>query len=125
MRKDQLKNLPYLKLNRQILRKNQTQAEEILWQHLRKEQLDGRKFRRQHSIENYIVDFYCASERLIIEVDGSHHYERETLENDKERDSRLLQLNYRTLRFSNQAILDNPTEVLKQISESFLKSEAA
>lgn len=61
MAKYEIHNLPHLKTNRQELRKNQTSAEEILWQLLRKEQLQSRKFRRQHSIENYIVDFYCAS----------------------------------------------------------------
>src|SRR5690606_33047704 len=66
MLKYEIHNLPHLKINRQELRKNQTSAEEMLWQLLRKEQLLGRKFRRQHSIENYIVDFYCASEMLII-----------------------------------------------------------
>ncbi len=125
MCKDQLKNLPHLKLNRQELRKNQTPAEEKLWQYLRKEQLAGRKFRRQHSIENYIVDFYCASERLIIELDGSHHFQGETYFNDGVREARLQQLNYRILRISNQTVFENIIEVLQQISDIFLKSEAA
>ena len=125
MRKDQLKNLPYLKTNRQNLRKNQTEPEEILWQFLRKEQLEGRKFRRQHSIENYIVDFYCTSERLTIELDGSHHTESETYFNDGLRDARLKQLNYRILRFSNKQVLENPQTVLKQIAAKFQSQKAA
>jgi very-short-patch-repair endonuclease len=66
-------NYQYLKDTRRNLRANLTTPEAVLWRYLQKKQLDGRKFRRPHSIENYIVDFYCASERLIIEVDGSVH----------------------------------------------------
>jgi very-short-patch-repair endonuclease len=123
--KYEIHNLPHLKPNRQELRKNQTTAEEILWQYLRKEQLLGRKFRRQHSIENFIVDFYCASEKLIIELDGSHHFEGETLENDKVRDDRLQQLNYKVLRFPNEAIFIYPDAVLKEIAENFQSQQAA
>ena len=125
MRKDQLKNLPHLKINRQELRKNQTSVEETLWQYLRKVQLEGRKFRRQHSIENYIVDFYCASEKLIIELDGSHHSEGETLENDRERDARLRQLNYKVIRFANKDVLENPEAVFLAISQSLRIPKAA
>jgi very-short-patch-repair endonuclease len=125
MRKDQLKNLPHLKTNRQELRKNQTPAEETLWQYLRNEQLEGRKFRRQHGIENYIVDFYCASERLIIELDGEHHSEGETYFNDCVRDARLQQLGYRVLRFSNYHISENLQAVLNQIAENFQNQKAA
>ena len=125
MPKYEIHNLPHLKVNRQELRKNQTSAEEVLWQLLRKEQLFGRKFRRQHSIENYIVDFYCASEKLIIELDGGHHQEVETFENDKIRDTRLQQLNYNVLRFSNKEVFENLETVLKVISENFRKQKAA
>ena len=119
MRKDQLKNLPYLKTNRQELRKNQTPAEETLWKLLRKEKLEGRKFRRQHSIENYIVDFYCASEKLIIELDGVHHFEGETYLNDGVGEARLQQLNYRVIRFSNQQVLENPQTIVNKIAANF------
>src|SRR5688572_14967158 len=125
MPKYEIHNLPHLKVNRQELRKNQTSAEEVLWQLLRKEQLFGRKFRRHHSIENYIVDFYCASEKLIIELDGVHHQEVETFENDKIRDTRLQQLNYNVLRFSNKEVFENLETVLKVISENFRKQKAA
>ncbi|MFC5271437.1 endonuclease domain-containing protein [Adhaeribacter terreus] len=101
--KYEIHNLPHLKINRQELRKNQTSAEETLWQLLRKEQLFGRKFRRQHSIENFIVDFYCASEMLVIELDGVHHAEKEIFENDEIRNARLQQLNYKVLRFPKRS----------------------
>ena len=125
MRKDQLKNLPHLKLNRQELRRNQTSAEETLWLYLRKGQLAGRKFRRQHGIENYIVDFYCASERLIIELDGAHHSEGETYFNDGVRDARLQQLQYRVLRFSNKEVFNHPEATLEIIKSNFQNQKAA
>ncbi|MBK0404866.1 endonuclease domain-containing protein [Adhaeribacter sp. BT258] len=125
MVKYEIHNLPHPKTNRQELRKNQTSAEETLWQYLRHEQLPGRKFRRQHSIENFIVDFYCASEMLIIALDGVHHAETEAVENDKERDTRLHQLNYKVLRFPNEAIFIYLNAVLKTIAENFQKQEAA
>ena len=125
MRKNQLKNLPHLKLNRQELRRNQTSAEETLWLYLRKGQLAGRKFRRQQGIENYIVDFYCASERLIIELDGAHHSEGETYLNDGVRDARLQQLQYRVLRFSNQEVIIHPEATLEIIKSNFQNQKDA
>ncbi|MEW7289257.1 endonuclease domain-containing protein [Aquimarina sp. 2304DJ70-9] len=66
-------NKPELKNHRKELRKNLTPAEAFLWKYLQNRKLEGRKFRRQHSIKNYIVDFYCAKEKLIIELDGEPH----------------------------------------------------
>ena len=58
---------------RKELRNNGTAAEAFLWRYLSNKKMDGRKFRRQHSINNFIVDFFCPSERLIVELDGSDH----------------------------------------------------
>ena len=58
------------------LRKNMTDAERVLWRLIRNRQVEGRRFRRQFSIGNYIVDFICLEKRLIIEVDGGQHIER-------------------------------------------------
>ncbi len=68
-----LHNRKYLKENRKMLRSNLTPAEAELWKHLKSSQLYGRKFRRQHSIGNFILDFYCPSEKLAIELDGQIH----------------------------------------------------
>ena len=65
-----LNNLNFLKNTRDNLRKNMTEAELVLWEVLKDKKLSGRKFRRQHSIGYYIADFYCTSEKLIIELDG-------------------------------------------------------
>lgn len=82
-------NLKYLKETRQYLRNNMTDAERVLWTILKDKKLNGRKFRRQHSIAHYIVDFYCPSEKIVVELDGSQHYTAEGIEKDKERDSHL------------------------------------
>jgi very-short-patch-repair endonuclease len=84
-----LHNFRYLKSTRKVLRKEMTDAEMVLWGILKNKNLNGRKFRRQHSIGNYIVDFYCSSEKLIIELDGQHHYNPEGKEKDLERDAHL------------------------------------
>ncbi len=70
----QLHNKPSLKEERKALRNNLTEAEYLLWQYLKGKKLSGRKFRRQHSFENYIMDFYCPAEKPAIELDGQHHF---------------------------------------------------
>lgn len=68
-----INNLPALRFFRKALRHNLTPAEAKLWTLLKGSQLAGRKFRRQHSVGNFILDFYCPSERLAIELDGAVH----------------------------------------------------
>ncbi|HBX52083.1 MAG: hypothetical protein A2275_04600 [Bacteroidetes bacterium RIFOXYA12_FULL_35_11] len=114
-----LYNLAYLKEIRINLRKNMTEAELVLWEVLKDKKLCGRKFRRQHSIGHYIVDFYCSSEKLIIELDGQHHYTPEGIEKDSERDAHLALMDKKVLRFENKEVLNNLTGVLKQIKAQF------
>jgi len=78
------------------LRKNQTDAERLLWQKLRDRQLEGMKFRRQRPIGKYIVDIVCIEKKIIIEADGSQHYHSE---DDKIRDEYLRDQGYTVLRF--------------------------
>ncbi|TVZ26654.1 leucyl-tRNA synthetase [Gillisia sp. Hel_I_86] len=95
------------------MRKNPTKEETILWQKLRAKQLDC-KFRRQHPIDNYIVDFVCLSKKLIIEVDGEVHLQQKG--KDEERDLKLVQkLGYKILRFTNQQVLKDIDEVTNKI----------
>ncbi|HXC06785.1 MAG TPA: class I tRNA ligase family protein, partial [Bacteroidia bacterium] len=82
-----LKNYPILKDRSRELRKSQTEAEEMLWDRLRGEQL-GVKFRRQHVIEDYIVDFVCLTKKLVLEVDGAYHEFQK--EKDEKRDLRII-----------------------------------
>ena len=100
----------------QQMRKQPTEAEEKLWQELRGRKLTGYKFRRQHAIEHYIVDFICLEAGLIIEADGGIHQEPEQAEYDQGRTHNLEALGYRLLRFSNQEILAQPTAVLATIA---------
>jgi len=102
MRNNQIHNRPYLKDIRRELRKEPTEAEAFLWKILRGKNINGRKFRRQHSIENYIVDFYCAEEKLVIELDGKIHLNQKEM--DFERDKRLKELGYNVLRFENERV---------------------
>mgnify|MGYP002712938025 CR=1 FL=1 len=112
-------NQKHLKENRKELRSNLTSAEATLWKSLQKKQLKGRKFRRQHSIENYIVDFYCASEKLIIELDGAIHLEFSKQNQDYERDIHLKELGFKILRFENKLVFERLNEVLEEISNHF------
>ena len=114
-----LYNIPYLKGTRKYLRRHMTEAELVLWEVLKGKKLCGRKFRRQHSIGYYIADFYCPAERLIIELDGQHHFTPEGIANDKERDEHLQLMNIKVLRFENKEVLNNLTGVLKRIKAHF------
>ena len=101
--------------NAQSLRGKRTDAEGILWNHLRERELDGRKFRRQQPIGPYIADFACMSEKLIVELDGGGHAERKA--EDRERDEYLRRSGYRVLRFWNTEVFENLQGVLEKISE--------
>lgn len=84
-------NTPNSTKNRQKLRSNMPEPELVLWRHIRSNQL-GAKFRRQHGIGCYIVDFYCPQKKLVIEVDGESHFVGHTPEKDKQRDAFMLSL---------------------------------
>lgn len=93
-----------------------------MWIYLRGKNLGGRKFRRQHSIEDCIVDFYCASEKIIIEVDGSVHDTPEAIANDKLRDETLQHWGFQVLRFRNDEVINETELVIKRIEQSFSQS---
>jgi very-short-patch-repair endonuclease len=102
---------------RRNLRIRDTYAEQIFWQQVRNGKLDGLKFKRQHSIGNYIVDFYCASKKLIIELDGSVHNSKDQKEKDQLRDENLKEIGFIILRFKNQEIITKIDQVKQQIIE--------
>lgn len=109
-------NLISKKQFRKNLRKSSTPQEVILWSRLRNNRLDY-KFRRQHSIGKYIVDFYCPKKRLIVELDGSQHIETQR-DYDKERDDYLRVLGFKVLRFWDNEINNNLEGVLLKIIEN-------
>jgi len=99
---------------RRELRKNQTKVEEILWWYLRNRGV-GVKFKRQHSVGGYILDFICAEKKLIIELDGEIHNTEEAKQNDAVRDKYFRGLGYKVLRFKNGEVEVNVEKVLDKI----------
>jgi very-short-patch-repair endonuclease len=98
------------------LRKKSTEAEKLLWRHLRGKQLDGLKFRRQEPLGNYVVDFACFEKRVIIEVDGGHHATEK--ERDNKRDIWLKEQGFKVLRFWDNEVLRNTSGVFEVIREN-------
>lgn len=102
-----LHNRNSLKLFRKNLRNNLTLAEKKLWYYLRNSSLQGHKFRRQHSVGPYILDFYCPAKKLAIEIDGDSHFQTHAAEYDLNRTQFLEKLNIRVLRFLNTEVHEN------------------
>jgi len=99
-------------------RKNQTDAESIFWEALRGKQLEGYKFRRQHVIDEFIVDFACLSRKLIVEVDGGYHKDPKIQEADKLRTEILESFGYKVIRFTNEEVIGNIEDVLNNIKDT-------
>ncbi len=104
------------KSRRQALRNDATDAERVLWQQLRHKQL-GVKFRRQHSMGEYIVDFYCPAAKLVIECDGSQHFEADAIGYDNERTVYLNALGMTVRRYHNRQILTQIDAVIEDIMQ--------
>jgi len=107
-----------LKDHSRTLRKNMTDAERLLWSRIRRKQLKGHQFYRQKIIGSYIVDFFCPKTKLIIELDGSQHYEEKVMKRDKRRDAYLKNLGLKVLRFSDRDVFKNLNGVLQKIFEN-------
>lgn len=91
-----------------------TEAEMVLWEHIRGRAL-WNKFNRQYIIGDYIVDFVCLKRGLIIEVDGGYHSEYEQIEKDEHRTEHLEQMGFKVIRFSNEEVLGDINKVLEEI----------
>jgi len=100
-----------------ILRKNMTPSEKKLWDYLKVLENTGYKFRRQHPINHYIVDFYCHPIRLVIEVDGEIHEEPEMKQKDEFREAELETLGLKIIRFNNYDVNLYFEEVVVKINE--------
>ena len=100
------------------LRQESTEAEKLLWAELRSRKLNGLKFRRQHPLDKFIVDFYCNERKLVIELDGSVHDKKINKEYDDARTAMLAGLNIIVLRFKNEDVTNNLKEVIRKISEA-------
>lgn len=99
---------------RKDLRNNLTSAEATLWKYLKGSQL-GKKFRRQHSAGSYILDFYCATERIAIELDGENHFTEDGMRYDEVRTRYLNSLNIKVVRFENVRVFQELHKVLEEI----------
>jgi len=111
------------KIRRQKLRNESTIAEKTLWHYLRKNRVKNVKFRRQHSIGPYIVDFYAPQVKLAIEVDGPTHYEENAIEFDKERTKFIESNGIKVIRFTNNEVytnIDGVLTVVENIIDEYL-----
>jgi len=104
-----------LKALSQHLRKNMTDAENMLWLKLRRKQLKGHQFYRQKIIGKYIVDFYCPKANLVIELDGGQHYSEAGKARDSTRDDVLSEIGIKVLRFYDRDVFENTGGVMEGI----------
>ncbi len=114
---DRIWGYSVLKDQRRILRKEETVAERILWMSLKSKQSQGLKFRRQHGIGPFIVDFYCNQYKLVVELDGAIHDEIEVRRYDHERQKYLEDASYIVLRIPNHVVIMRHKEALKRIAD--------
>lgn len=106
-----------LKEPARLLRSNMTDAEQVLWHRIRRKQIQGVQFYRQKPLLAFIVDFYCPAARLVIELDGSQHFEAEHQAKDQDRDAAFASLGLRVLRFDNRQVLLETDAILAVIDE--------
>ncbi|MFC4635350.1 endonuclease domain-containing protein [Dokdonia ponticola] len=121
-KKPKLHDPEYTKGFRKSLRNGLTSAEAFLWNHLKERKLAGRKFRRQHGVGKFIVDFYCASEKLVIELDGQTHMNPTAQVKDEERTQFLASKGLTVIRFENKMVFNLLPSVLKDIEDHFMEN---
>ena len=119
----EIHNRKYLEHFRKDLRNHSTSAEGTLWNYLKQKKL-GWKFRRQHSVGNYIIDFYCATERVAVELDGAGHFTEEGRKRDEERTRYLEGLNITVIRFENRRVFEDLQSVLEEIGTTLIRKPA-
>ena len=107
----------YKKGKARQLRKIQSNCEKYLWSELRRKNIFGLKFRRQHPIGRYIVDFYCFEKKLIIELDGPVHEDEDRKIYDEKRQKELEYMGYKVIRFKDYDIFDNLDKIINKIKE--------
>jgi very-short-patch-repair endonuclease len=100
------------------LRQASTTTEQLLWRHLRNRQLAGAKFRRQHPLGPYILDFVCLEQGLVVEIDGGQHADLQAQDYDQQRTVWLQQQGLRVLRFWNHEVVQQTNEVLARVLQA-------
>jgi very-short-patch-repair endonuclease len=116
MSKKQYPSPPAIQQQAKKLRWQMTPAETKLWDRLKNKQLHGLKFRRQHPLHHFILDFYCHAHRLVVEVDGGIHASQRDY--DEARSEWLSQRGFRVIRFTNEEVLNDIEGVLGRIAEA-------
>lgn len=106
-------------------RKNPTPAEDKLWQEVRNRKIKGFKFRRQHPINGFIPDFVCLEKKLVLEIDGEYHNEKEQMEYDELRTKWLAASKYKMLRFTNEDVLADIDRIIKTIGDELLSESGS
>jgi very-short-patch-repair endonuclease len=102
-------------LRKELRHERVTPAEEILWERLEGKKLNGLKFRRQHGVGHYVVDFYHPQSMTVIELDGAVHDDLEVKKNDRMREEFLIERGYKVIRFENEAVYSDIDTVLNKI----------
>lgn len=109
---------------RRQLRKDQTYCEQIMWLHLRNRKLLGIKFKRQYSVDKYVIDFYAPEMKLAVELDGNVHNLPDKKEYDKERQTDIEKYKIKFIRITNEELLGNPNKAFKRIEEKIKSIKA-
>ena len=112
-------NKPELKPLRKPLRNYNTSAGAVLWTHLQKSQLQNHKFRRQHRIGNFIADFYCPSEKLVVELDGEDHFWDPGIEKNRVKENYLKSTGIKVIHFENKWVYEDIVGLLERIIAEF------
>ena len=110
------------KNNRRKLRKNSTEAERLLWEKLRGRKFLGLKFRRQYSIAQFVLDFYCSEKRFAIELDGGIHDLDDVKNHDENRDGYIKNFGIKIIRIKNDKVTDDINSVLEYIKQEIQTS---
>lgn len=111
--------LPHLSEFRRQLRRSLTPAEAAFWKLVKNSKFEGRKFVRQHSVGNYILDFYCPSEKLAVELDGSGHFSGQGGSDDRQRTEFLESKGIRVIRFENRCVFEETEWLLDMLRANF------
>ncbi len=107
----------------EVLRKNMTEAEKIVWERLCNKQL-GVRIRRQHPIYKYIADYYCHELKLVIEIDGGIHLLKENREYDINRDITLNEFGIQIIRFTNDLVINDVDQIIEEIKKVIIVRQA-
>ncbi len=109
------------KEKRRLLRNNMPRAEALIWSKLKAKQMLGYKFRRQYSVDRYVVDFYCPELKLAVEIDGDSHFQTGSEDNDRHRQAFIESIGIQFLRFTNEDVFKNIEGVVEIVRRTAME----